>query len=348
MAFRRTQCKIDEGITKGKDSEKLIQLIQKQSPVDHEYFKLKKQDEIYFNKMPFKKRGASLMYCMVHLYEHSNNFEGINGATRDNIINTDIKLAVDMAYKMALVIDDAMEACSEAWDLLDFLDNSDNVGASASADREFDTLRNMWQINFGNLEKLEKAIRALADRHIENRERSAQLGSTGEREKWHDSLENWQGSKDWMNLTLHCDSYKKLYKKFHSSKMNAQVDDKENAQVDDKEHEENIKGLDNSIMNAQVHDKEHKDMENLIRMLASVIRDCLEKELDKVLVQKCNNWAEQGKEEEIYNAAFIAGKAKGLTRYKSLEGTVNPVFSYGSAGISQSPKSFQGSPPFGI
>jgi hypothetical protein len=97
------------------------------------------------------------MYCMVHFYEDNSNFDAINGATRDNIICSGIKEHVDTAYKNASIINDAIEACSDAWDLLDFVDSSDNVGA----DKEFDNMRNMWKKHFRNLEKLKASIEGI-------------------------------------------------------------------------------------------------------------------------------------------------------------------------------------------
>jgi hypothetical protein len=94
-------------------------------------------------------------------------------------------------------------------------------------------------------------------------------------ENWQGALENWHGSKDWMHLTVDCNLYKKLYMKYYQN-------------------------------------GQEEKMNYLQRKLAYFFHDCLEKELHKVLIEKCNKWAEEGKDEEIYRAAFIAGKAKGL------------------------------------
>lgn len=51
---------------------------------------------------------------------------------------------------------------------------------------------------------------------------------------------------------------------------------------------------------------------NLRLLLANVIVDCLAKELNNALIEKCNKWAVDGEEEKIHHAAFIAGKAMGL------------------------------------
>jgi hypothetical protein len=197
MAFKMTQGKMEKGIENGKvDSPKLVKLIKQRKPASSP--ELKNEDENYFNgimQMSWKGKAVSLMYCMIHFYEDGIDFDVINDATRDNIIHGGIKDDVVNAYKKATVINDAMEACSDAWDLLDFVDSSDNVGL----DIEFDDLRNMWQKHFGNLEELKRALEQL------QMEKNATCG-----------LEAWHGSKDWMRLTVHCNLYKRLYMKFHS------------------------------------------------------------------------------------------------------------------------------------
>ena len=47
-------------------------------------------------------------------------------------------------------------------------------------------------------------------------------------------------------------------------------------------------------------------------LLVNDIVHCIQNELDTALIKNCSKWAEDGKEEEIYRATFIAGKAKGL------------------------------------
>jgi hypothetical protein len=44
----------------------------------------------------------------------------------------------------------------------------------------------------------------------------------------------------------------------------------------------------------------------------NVIVHCIKNELDKALIENCSKWAEHGQEEEIYRAAFVAGKVKGM------------------------------------
>ena len=49
---------------------------------------------------------------------------------------------------------------------------------------------------------------------------------------------------------------------------------------------------------------------NLQRLLAKVILQCIEKDrLTKALRESCKKWAIQGREDDIFNAAFITGKA---------------------------------------
>ena len=142
-----TQLKMLEGSANGEDdSTKLIQLIKKKN-------ELKSEHKDYFLEMSWKKKVISLMHCMVHLYDDTSKFD----ATRDNIINSDIQEEVAKVYKKSRDINDVMEACSYAWDLLDFVDSSNN----GREDIEFDELRNMWQKNFENLERLKGAIDGL-------------------------------------------------------------------------------------------------------------------------------------------------------------------------------------------
>ena len=49
---------------------------------------------------------------------------------------------------------------------------------------------------------------------------------------------------------------------------------------------------------------------NLQRLLAKAILHCIEKDrLTKALRESCKKWAIQGREDDIFNAAFITGKA---------------------------------------
>lgn len=210
------------------------------------------------------------MYCMVHVYQDTSNFDAINGATRDNIINSDIQKYAVSAYKIASVINDAMESCSDAWDLFDFVDSTDN----GRADIEFDNVKNMWQKHFSNLRNLKRAVEALPSQRTS--------------EEWHGTLENWRGSKDWMRLTLDCNRYKKLYMKSEKDQLSTNTQE----QVAEKSEEDEV---------AELQSK-----------LAYVIHACLVHELDEALIEKCNKWAEEGNDEEIYHATFITGKAKAL------------------------------------
>lgn len=47
-------------------------------------------------------------------------------------------------------------------------------------------------------------------------------------------------------------------------------------------------------------------------LFGNVIVHCIKNELDKALIENCSKWAKDGREEEIYRATFIAGKAKGM------------------------------------
>lgn len=54
-------------------------------------------------------------------------------------------------------------------------------------------------------------------------------------------------------------------------------------------------------------------IDSLRSLMANVIVNCLENELNNALIEKCNKWALGGKEQEIYHAAFIAGKAMSVS-----------------------------------
>lgn len=68
-------------------------------------------------------------------------------------------------------------------------------------------------------------------------------------------------------------------------------------------------------------------------LLAKVIVDCWEKARNNAIIEKCNKWALQGKEGEIYHAAFIAGKAmSGPENLQTSQGNnaVNPAVTAGN------------------
>lgn len=286
-AFERARGKMEQGFRKGEeDCAELIKLIKQQSPAS---LNRKKNEDDYFNKMSWKRKGVSLMYSMVHVYEDTSNFDAINGATRDNIINSDIQKYVVSAYKIASVINDAMEACSDAWDLFDFVDSTDNGRAdNGRANIEFDNVRNMWQKHFSNLRNLKRAVEALPSQHTS--------------EEWQSALENWRGSKDWVRLTLDCNRYNKLYMKSEKDQLSKTSQE----QVDEKSQKEQV---------AELQSK-----------LAYVIHACFVHELGKALIEKCNKWAEEGNDEEIYHATFITGKAKALRDQVNKNDSVkNPV-----------------------
>lgn len=53
---------------------------------------------------------------------------------------------------------------------------------------------------------------------------------------------------------------------------------------------------------------------HLRSLLANLIAHCMEKELDKAMIGHCHKWVEEGRETEIFDAAFIAGVAKAVRK----------------------------------
>jgi hypothetical protein len=55
-------------------------------------------------------------------------------------------------------------------------------------------------------------------------------------------------------------------------------------------------------------DRDHL-MARLKSLLANVIFRCIDLEVDKALINNCNNWAPEGNEKDIFEVAFITGIA---------------------------------------
>lgn len=53
-------------------------------------------------------------------------------------------------------------------------------------------------------------------------------------------------------------------------------------------------------------------IDHLRSLLANLIDHCMEKELDAAVINNCSKWVQEGRENQIFDAAFIAGKAKAV------------------------------------
>lgn len=53
-------------------------------------------------------------------------------------------------------------------------------------------------------------------------------------------------------------------------------------------------------------------IDHLRSLLANLIDHCMEKELDAAVINNCSKWVQEGMEKQIFDAAFIAGKAKAV------------------------------------
>lgn len=92
--------------------------------------------------------------------------------------------------------------------------------------------------------------------------------------------------------------------------------------------EENIKkareatGKNLSLDNLQERENWLKEVENIVkgadamanleRLLADVLYHCMEKEVQRAIIEKCNKWAVEGREQHIFDVILIAAKAKGV------------------------------------
>lgn len=251
-AFNSTKEHMEQGRGSTGDLMEIIRRLKAEAPADEgegeEIYGEEEKYLKYFSKMSSKMRAVSLIHFMLCYYE-------------------------DTHYE---VVGDAFKACSGAWALMDFVESSETKAnfVSLAANKEFNTLENIWKENLKlkpiqSKEKL-AAIKKEMQEDIESRI------SKGESEE---RVNNMSDSMDWMTAAADM-SLNKTSKMIES------------------------KAIDLHSANA-IHD--------LGCLLAKVIVNCLGIELNNALIQNCCKWAVDGEEEKIYHAAFLAGKAMAVS-----------------------------------
>jgi hypothetical protein len=190
-------------------------------------------------------------------------------------------------------IDDAIQAYCQAWPLMDIVDSSNPEAnlVSEAADKEFDALEDIWKkhLQMKSVENpkysdLKEHLFKLQEEEIK-KGKLCQLDEEGDLKLFSDEekakaikdknhKDRFHDNKEWMKRSAAKSS---LYK--------------------------TRKALD--------LDRGHS-MARLKRLLANVIFGCMDEEVDKALIKNCNKWAVEGNENDIFEAAFIAGIAKAI------------------------------------
>lgn len=245
---------IAKGIGKNKCKELTLLIGKNRGPVEDEAVALLAEENTlleeensfpYMGKKSWKRRAVSLIYFIIYFYDGANSH----------------------------VVDDAFQAYSQAWDLLDFVDKSDPEAkiVSDSADKDFNILINIWE----NLRKRKSQSPDKLSQQIKQ-----QINPFMDKLS-HKDLHDSRDSRDWMTAASKISLFKRWKTIDQDSSQPAKSSN--SAKMDDN-----------------------------VEMLATVIAHCIEKELPKALIENCNKWALDRKEAAIYKAAFIAGKASGL------------------------------------
>lgn len=168
------------------------------------------------------------------------------------------------------VINDSFDAYSQAWCFMDIVDSLDPEGHLVSLTA--DTEFDSIKKIWGRVNPSNKNI---SKKLLEEKIKSPlkQLMQECDREERTAHIERQEDSRDWMAVAAKISLYK--LRKTMEVKCSS----------------------DNAI-------------HNLRCLLANLIAHCMGKELDKAVINNCRKWVEEGREEEIFDAAFIAGKAK--------------------------------------
>lgn len=194
--------------------------------------------------------------------------------------------AVSLIYTMVFFYDGsdsqhhdvtkAIRAYSEAWDFMDLVDSLDEEAKfpSFAADKDFDTIDKIWKKVLKNPTNTEELLKKVKNSFKGINAKESPV----ERACCIESQEK-EGTRN----------YNMNYRISKAAKQNAL---------------ESLTAMKSSA------EKFH----NLQCSLGKIIGECMSPMLDKALVENCNKWAQNGKEDEIYRAAFIAGKAKGVRK----------------------------------
>lgn len=283
-AFKKVEKQMEEGSKKGKDSSQLIKLKvhRTEDPLDEAAISVEEEEYSVEEEEYFQQIGkTSWKMKAVSLIRFIIFYY-------EDAVSTDI--------------DDAIQAYCQAWPLMDIVDTSNPEAnlVSQAADKEFDALEDIWKqhVKMKSVENpkdshFKKELSKLVKVKIEKgqlcqlcEEGDLKLFSNEEEEKAlkdKNYKDRFHDDKEWIKRSAAKSSLYKTRKAFNL-------------------------------------DRDHS-MARLNRLLANVIFSCMDKEVDKALIKNCNKWAVEGNENDIFEAAFIAGIAKGV---KIGEGEVQP------------------------
>lgn len=271
-AFKMAENNINQGFEKSKATcTELITLMGYKTGTVEDEAPTSLEDEKHFKDVgqkSWKMRAVSLLHFMIYLYD----------GTDSNVVN------------------DSIQAFSQAWCFMDFVDSLDTEGqlVSLAADKQFDTIETIWKNHLKTLqssahntsnqkvsnELLEEKIKRPLKQHMERLCRE-ELAPAIEGQM-RGCVDNLHDSKDWMAIAANISLYKRW------------------KVMDLKSNSDNV-----------IHD--------LRCLLANLIAHCMGQELDKALIENCGRWAKDGNEKDILNAAFVAGKARAV-RDQIMEG----------------------------
>lgn len=273
-AFEKTENNLKKGIENGKSScKELISLMEHKTGTPEEEPPTCLEEEMQF-KAVGKNSWKMRAVSLIHLIIYF-----CDGANSD-------------------MVDVCIEAYLQASCFMDMVDRSDPETklAREAADNEFNTLQNVWKKhrklqssenskrNGLNEEKASKRLHS-----PEEEARSKKLLIKKIKEPLYDNMRQLRKEEE--------DAGRKLHR-------NGCVDSKDLKAVAAKISLYKI---------WKVTINPDDAIRNLRCLLANIISHCLEEEvLDKALKKNCNKWAQDGNENEIFEAASVAGKAIGV------------------------------------
>lgn len=320
-AFKNTENNFNKGIENGNSSSKeLISLKEyKIGTPESEVPATSLEEEKYFKvvgKNSWKMRAVSLIHLIIYFYDGTNS----------DMVNACIE-----AYRQALCF-------------MHMVDHSDPEAklVSEAADNEFNTIESVWK-KHRKMQSLENSNGTQWDEEKASNRLHNQLeedSETDDQERESNRLHNQSEETEYREKASN-----KLLKQRIRTPLQDNME-----QLSREEGAGGTEGRRNHCVNTLHDSKDLKTVaakislykiwkatvpnldsnpdvaiSSLRCLLANIIFHCLEEEvLDKALRNSCNRWAEDGEEKEIFNAAFIAGKAKGV-RQQIREGKDNAV-----------------------
>lgn len=271
--IQKMKARLKEGESEGKNCKALISFLEKKitqdlrfaDPFGISFRKLPVESDFNVGKSSAKMTAVSLVAI---IFELSGFYE---------------------AYDGSCATDDCIKACWEAWEIMEFVENSDTEAAfvNKQADRLFHRLKesrrwlgialpiNSYNSEDRSVEAVKRALQCLAEK-AEQMAGRGRISSTG------------YDSKNWEEII----GGNSMYNLCESIKMRS----------------DNIDEILNFVQN----------------WLADIIGSCVLK-VEKIIMEKCRLWAETFMEEELWDAFYLAGKARGVSRQLPLEFTSLPL-----------------------